>query len=90
MIFQRYDHSVVETGGKIYCIGGRLRQHVNSKIRKCEVFDPLLQEWMEIDSLPEQICNSVAVACKNKIFCISGSSNNYFMEGKLLVKRKTL
>lgn len=82
MLFQKYDHSAIELGGKIYTIGGRLRQDIKSKIKKCEVFDPAKQTWTEICQLPEPICSPVTFGHKDSIFCATGSSASYFNEGE--------
>jgi N-acetylneuraminic acid mutarotase len=83
MLFQKYDHSAIEVAGKIYTIGGRLRQDIKSKIKKCEVFDPEKHSWSEIDLLPEPICSLVTFSYKDHIFCATGSSQSYFNEGNL-------
>lgn len=90
MLFQKYDHSAIELGGKLYTIGGRLRQDIKSKIKKCEVFDPKKDAWTEIGQLPEPLCSPVTFAHKDSIFCATGSSASYFNEGESSVDRRNL
>ena len=81
MLFHKYDHALIEAGNKIFSIGGRLRQDIKSKIKRCESFDPETGLWREIDSLPEPICSPVSFTYKDSIFCGGGSTKSYFNEG---------
>jgi N-acetylneuraminic acid mutarotase len=65
-------------------MGGRLRQDIKSKIRKCERFDPEKDSWMEVDQLPEPLCSPVSFGYKDSVFCLGGSSHSYFNEGMLM------
>lgn len=81
MIYQRYDHLIVSHNNLIYCIGGRLKSQLTSKMNSCEVFDPKLNIWNQISNLPEQICQTKGFVYKDQIFCFTGSTNLYILEG---------
>lgn len=67
---KREDCGFVETGGKLYLIGGR-------GIRPVEVFDPVKRDWIHLKSTPIEMHHFQPVVFKGKIFVIGGMAGQY-------------
>lgn len=68
LIYDRSNHAVVTSGGKIYVFGG------NENPGKVEAYDPEKDSWKELADIPtpRQHINYSAVACRGKIYLIGG------------------
>ncbi|CAG0888917.1 unnamed protein product [Cyprideis torosa] len=65
--------SVAVLNGLLYCVGGNTTQG-QAASTQCEVFDPKLGTWTEIDSLHDGRCNLGLVTFRDELWAVGGSN----------------
>ena len=69
---RRYGHSATTVGNKVYVMGGSLTKFMSSLSGSCEVYDPALNVWSSISSMPiPKYCFGAAVL-NDQIYIVGG------------------